>query len=48
MTALQNVHAVIPSTCKYATLHGKGELRLLKSNGLDLKRLSWIIQMNPP
>lgn len=42
----KNVHAQIPRTCDYVTLHDKRDFKdIIKFTVSEIKRLFWIIQM---
>lgn len=43
----KDTRVLIPSTCKYDMLHGKGDFSdAIKIADLQIRRLSWIIQVS--
>lgn len=43
----KDTHALIPETCKYVMLHGKGDFSdAIKITDLQIGRLPWIIQVS--
>lgn len=44
----KDIQTVITATCDYVTLCAKGDFAdVIKTTDLEMKRLSWIIQVNP-
>ena len=44
----KDVHALIPRTSEYVTLHGKRDfVDVIKSMGPTIEKVAWIIQVDP-